>query len=257
MDEKKRSRRMLIVALACTAVVIVLLFLAFLIGQKNTRTEQIILPEAPAQPEQTSTAEPEEPDLLQVSKENALDVLKSLPAPTAYHRVLNITICSDSAKLEQNAEIWMSRDTLRADIVSSYDAKHLLTDGKTLHLWYDGGAPVEIPLTEDISADDLVGIPEYETVFSLPERSILEAELVEMEQNGGSGSVFVSTINGEVTQNYWISLDTGILFRQEMQVAGKMVYTMEQTALEILAESDEAFSDVFHLPDGEEPFKAG
>lgn len=163
---------------------------------------------------------------------------------------------TDSAQMTQYAELWVCQNLVRADITSDYDTRHILTDGQTVYIWYDGDEPVRLAASDDMSAEDLAGIPDYESILGFPVRAIMEAELVQMDQNDGNGTVYVSAVVSDITQNYWISLDTGLLFRQQMLQDEKTVYSLEQTELEILADGDDAFSSVFCLPDSSEPFTA-
>ncbi len=256
MDRKTRSRQTLVVALALAAAVLLLLFGAFVISSRSIQNEQIHLPDPPAPAEQPVISEPQGSELMQISSGNALDVLKSLTRPSSYHRLMETEILSDAGKLTQTVEIWVNQNLIRADITSAFDNKHILTDGKTLFLWYDGEEPIELAASDAVSVEDLAGIPDYESILGFPIKALLDAELVQMDQNDGNGTVFVSAIQSDVTLNYWISLDTGLLFRQEMLQEEKQIYSLGQIELEILADGDDAFLHVFCLPDGSEPFTA-
>lgn len=256
MDKKTRSRQTLIVALALAAAVLLLLFGAFLISRRSNRNEQIHLPDPPAPAEQPVIPEAQGSELMQISSGNALDVLKSLSRPSSYHRTAEIQILSDAGQTTQTVEMWVNQDLVRADIITAFDNKHILTDGKTLYLWYDGEESIELTASEGMSVEDLAGIPDYESILGFPIRSLLDAKLVQMDQNEGTGTVYVSAAQSDVTLNYWISLDTGLLFKQEMLQDDQQIYALDQVSLEILADGDDAFLHVFCLPDGSEPFTA-
>ena len=104
-----------------------------------------------------------------------------------------------------------------------------------------------------LSTDNLAGVPTYEAILSYAKSQLTQAAFVTLDEQA-SDCVYVSAQDGECQQDYWVSLDNGLLCKQTMTVSGELVYLMEQTALEIFPDNDEALEGIFCLPDGTEAF---
>ena len=134
-----------------------------------------------------------------------------------------------------------------------------MRQGDTLSLnsdyaWYDGEQePVKLVRGAGLSTDNLAGVPTYEAILSYAKSQLTQAAFVTLDEQA-SDCVYVSAQDGECQQDYWVSLDNGLLCKQTMTVSGELVYLMEQTALEIFPDNDEALEGVFCLPDGTEVF---
>ena len=70
----------------------------------------------------------------------------------------------------------------------------------------------------------------------------------------GLDLVYVRALTDGAERQYWVSTDSGLLYRQTTTVDGTVVYEAEQTLLEPLAGEDAALADAFRLPDGTDPF---
>ena len=102
--------------------------------------------------------------------------------------------------------------------------------------------------------DDLIGILTYEQIDILPPLSITDGEFITDDRYDSGQQIFVAAEEDTVRREYWISLDYGLLTEGIMKLQDEIVYDALQTGLEILAAGDEAFEDVFVLPDGTSPF---
>lgn len=255
MEEKTNSKKKtLLLSLAALAVVALLVFLIVRSSEKS-RHEAIVLPDAPAPVQQQSPApEQTEPAQLEVREDNIQKILKSLSRPSAYHQTLRISQFVDEKQYDQQTELWVNGELLRADFYSDAETRTILTDGRTLYLWYDDSETVaEISLDGSISMDDLLGIPTYESILALDASDIRQADFVTSEDTDGSCVYVLSETDG-IERSFWVSLDSGLLLRSQESKAGVQLYEMEQQTLELLGNADEVFSDVFVLPDSTEPF---
>ncbi len=112
-------------------------------------------------------------------------------------------------------------------------------DATTLYAWYDGEQePVKLARGAGLSTDNLAGVPTYEAILSYAKSQLTQAAFVTLDEQA-SDCVYVSAQDGECQQDYWVSLDSGLLCKQTMTVSGELVYLMEQTALEIFPDNDE------------------
>lgn len=255
MEEQHGQKKTLLIVALIALGVIALLIAVFLIANRKTEREAIVLPEA-APVQQPQVQEPETPALAEVQPENIQAILASLSRPSAYYQVFTVAQFADGKSCSQTVYLWVSGALVHADIVSQEETRSILTDGKTLYLWYDDDSqPVQLRLDRETSMDDLLGIPTYETLLTLPADTITAAELQSVEDTENEGCVYVCAETDGVRQEYRVSLDSGLLIHQTMTQNGQTRYEMEQKTLERLADGDEVFSDIFTLPDGTEPFR--
>ncbi len=257
MDRKKQSARtqmmFFLSALLIIGVVVGLLIHSAHSGNRDT----IVMPDtAVPVPQQPEKLHEDPPELLEVTRENVLQVVRSLSRPASYHQSCRIVTGSGETRYEYTAEVWVSESLVRADLSSRFETKSLLTDGETLYIWYDGEMPVRtLPSSQTLTMDDLIGIASYEDILRLPETSILEGSFLTDERFPVSQQVYIAAEQDEVRQEYWVGLDYGLLSAFIMRSGGETVYEMTQTGLDVLASADEAFGNVFVLPDGSVPFK--
>ena len=103
--------------------------------------------------------------------------------------------------------------------------------------------------------DDLIGILTYEQIDILPPLSITDGEFITDDRYDSGRQIFAASEQDGVRRECWISLDYGLLTESILKREDETVYDALQTGLEILAAGDEAFDDVFVLPDGTSPFQ--
>ncbi len=256
MEEHRQALRRAVIVTAVVLAVTVLLVVLFLGSSRKDTHESITLPDAPVSAaEEEPPAEPEQNLFAEITRENVQDVLRSLARPSSYYQKLTILNYADGSTRQQQADIWRSGELLRADVSDETGVKSILTDGKTLYVWYDGDeTPLSLPLRETMSTDELIGIPTYETILSLDPAQIGSSDFVTLEDQSELACIYVSFTNSGCTQYYWVDVASGLLCRQTMLVADAPVYTMQQIQLDILIDGDETLSGAFCLPDGSEPF---
>ena len=258
MDGRRKHRPLWLFGAAALAVIVLFVLLFF--GTRKNAAESrstIALPE----PVQPSAVQPEQSDFaisrLEITRDNVQSVIASLSRPAAYHQTMTMTTAAGEKTFVKNAEVWVNGGQMRAEVQDANDKKSMLTDGDTLYLWYDGdNEAVEIPMNGAVSGDDLVGIPTYEMLADVKPEQILEASFVTLDDADDCHCVFVSVEQSGVRQYFWISTDTGLLFRHTMLENGEVVYSAEQQSLSLLADTDASLDDVFTLPDGSRPFSS-
>ena len=74
------------------------------------------------------------------------------------------------------------------------------------------------------------------------------------DAQSGTDLVYARVVTDGAERQYWVSTDTGLLYRQTTKVDGTVVYEAEQTFLDVFADGDDTLSDMFRLPDGSSPF---
>ena len=208
-------RLMMLFALATLAVIGVIAVL-FIGNFRQSQRDSIVLPDA-AQSAQPAAQQPgEEPSLLEVSRSNVQSIVRYLHRPQYYHQSYTITRQMGGAASESTAELWVS-DTRVCAV--------------------------------------LTGIPTYELLDTLPPETVTDGEFITDDRYDSGRQIFAAAEQDGVRRECWISLDYGLLTESILKREDETVYDALQTGLEILAAGDEAFDDVFVLPDGTSPFQ--
>lgn len=253
MEQEHKNIKPLLLAATAAVTVIAVLLVFFFSGRKTKASQTIVLPDPPAQ-EQPAQEEPEQnAGLASVSTDNVQSVLeKSVFRPTSYHQSMAITIFSGETQRTQTAEVWVKGKLLKVQLTDELETRTVLADEQTLYLWYDDETPVSMARGAAMRLDDLAGVPSYEDILTFSRSQILDASFVTLPDS--DSCIYVSVQKQDTQLDYWVSLKSGLLWKQNRLIAGELVYDMEQTALEIYPDSDEALDGVFTLPDGTEPF---
>lgn len=254
MEQEHRNIKPLLLAATAAVTVIAVLLVFFFSGRKTKASQTIVLPDPPAQ-EETAQEEPEQnASLASVSTENVQSVLeKSVFRPTSYHQTMTITTVSGEKTRVQTAEVWVKGKLLKVQLTDDFETRTVLADEQTLYLWYDDEeTPVSMARGAAMRLDDLAGVPSYEDILTFSRSQLLDASFVTLPDT--ADCIYVSVQNEDTQLDYWVSLESGLLCKQNRLLGGELVYDMEQTALEVYPDSDEALDGVFTLPDGTEPF---
>lgn len=248
-------RLLMLFALATLAVIGVIAVL-FIGNFRQSQRDSIVLPDAAQSAQPAAQQSGEEPSLLEVSRSNVQSIVRYLHRPQYYHQSYTITRQMGGASSESTAELWVSDTRVCAVLTSAAGEKHLLTDGQTLYVWYASDEKVrQLPVAADVTMDELTGIPTYELLDTLPPETITDGEFITDDRYDSGRQIFAASEQDGVRRECWISLDYGLLTESILKRENETVYDALQTGLEILAAGDEAFDDVFVLPDGTSPFQ--
>ena len=248
--------RTLLLFVLATLVVIGLVAGLFIGNLRQNQRDSIVLPNA-AQSAQTGEQPPDQPEaaLLEVTRDNVQSIVRSLHRPQYYHQTYTITRRLNGVGQDNEAELWVSDNLICAVLRTGSRERHILTDGQTRYVWYASDPAVrQLPASENLTMDELIGIPTYEQIDALSPQSITDGEFITDDRYDSGQQIFVAAEEDTVRREYWISLDYGLLTEGIVKLQDETVYDALQTGLEILAAGDEAFEDVFVLPDGTAPF---
>lgn len=252
--EQKTKQSKIWILLGAAGLIAILLAVVLLTRSGQQKQEQtILLPEV----RQTDTApEPVGSDVTftEVNAQNVRQIIESLRRPEYYHQVLTLSTEAAGKTCTADAELWRCGTLLRAEVTQNGTVQTLLTDGTTCYLWYDGDETAARIDSPSAAADELIGIPTYESILSLAPGQILEAGFVSLQEPQEQPCVFVDCEQDGRRQYYWIGLSSGLLFKHTALEHNQPVFSAQQTLLERLTEGDEIFSNRFLLPDGSAPF---
>lgn len=250
LSESRRKKNILFFCMAALAV-ITLVILMFLYSGSITSRDGITLPDE-ALPAQTPSVQENEDLLSTVTAENVQKAVGSMRRAKRYTQTIRCTLKTDGEPFETTCQLWVRDGVLRAELTSPYEVKHILSDGQTLYLWFDAETrPERITLTEDVTLEDLLGLPTYEDVLKLDASQITEGAFLNMTNEIWPNTLYVCARQDGMPARYWVSLDTGLLCAMELEDAG---YRVEQTKVQILSSDDASYAAMLCLPDGSFPF---
>ena len=254
MEQEHKNIRPLLLAAIAAVTVIAILLVFFISGRKRSSAQTIVLPDPPAQEEVPAPEQTESAGLAEVSKDNVQSILeKSVSRPASYHQTMQLVTAAGERQRVQTAEVWVKGKLLKVQLTDEFETKTVLADEQTLYLWYEDETLVQMARGAGMRLDDLAGVPSYEDILTYSRSQIMQASFVSLPDTAGD-CIYVSAGDGQTEQDYWVSLESGLLCKQTKLDGGELVYQMEQTALEVFPENDEALDGVFTLPDGTDPF---
>lgn len=255
-EQKQKNMRTLLMFVLATLAVIAVIAVLFIGNLRQSRRDGIVLPDA-AQTQQTQPQQPttESPTFLEIDRENVQNIVRYLSRPQYYHQTYTITRQMSGAQSQTQAELWVSDRCICAVLSAASGEKHILTDGQVLYVWYASDKTVrQLAASADMTMDELIGIPTYEQIDTLRADTITDGAFIPEDEEDGGQQIFVAAEEDALRREYWISLDTGLLTKSLITSGGETIYEALQTGLELLAAGDEAFDDVYLLPDGSAPF---
>ena len=253
MDERKPVSKSAIAVSVALLLVLLLVIGAFAFGNPNAQRIEISLPEAVKDAtDKDQTNDLQESALLQITPSNAVSALSSLDRPAYYHQIYSVSIGRSAAQTEHSVELWVSGTLIRAQITNDRMTKHVLLDGSSVWVWYASATTPKKLILEDVSMEDILGLPTFDYISSLQNAVISEAEYLVLEQEEiAHPCIFVSAQGQEDAMlRYWIDLETGLMRSADAMQSNIQVYRVEQIAYDRLVDGDEVFADRFTLPDG-------
>lgn len=239
-------------------VVLVLLIGTFIFSQMRFSKENIVLPVGPAD----AGIAPTPDDLMknnfvQVTKENAVQVLETLRHPSCFHQTLELVVGINYPKATRYLELWGRENLLHAEVTSpiTNQVKSVISDGQIAWIWYDTDFdPVSVELSDQTSIEDLLGIPKFEFLSHLMQAEITEAGHALFEDTAQQCIYVITEADAAARETYWIDLKTGLLQSVLVEENDETAYRLRTTTMEILTQNDGAYEGRFCLPDGSAPF---
>ncbi len=256
MANRSNSVKTLVIALVSAFVLVALILVLFFVLTGSDDDPGIILPAQTQPGTQTAPGEMDDSLFLQVTAENVTDVVQTLARPSSYHQALTLTTAWQDGSVERTAELWVSGGICRADLTDGETVKSFLSDGKMVYMWYqDDELVTSFAIDEAVTLDDLMGIPTYESLLAADPALIRDAAFVSLDDMNGRSCIYAQvTDESGYTDSYWIDVSTGLLCRADSFEEQTLIYKLQESAIEILLASDEAFVVAFALPDGTAPF---
>lgn len=260
---QKQSRKAAWAVFAAVSAVALLLVLFFLTQKPSEQKDGIILPDSSDTPQQgavsgsNTESEPNNNQFLEVTNKNVLGALQSLSRPSAYRQIYQVSVGSDDVIYEYQVMLWAKGTLLHAEVSDGTQVRQLISDGNTAYIWYDNDQTVvSVTLDHGMNTEDLLGLPDFDSYLTLTQDEVVDSEYLFLEDAQIPCIYVCAQQDSQYSSRYWISLNTGLLFRSDVLENSNRVYEIRQQLYETLALEDEIFDDRFILPDGSAPFTA-
>ncbi len=243
---ERRNRNILVVL---TGIVIAVAILSsFGLGLFAPDTAKIQLPT----PEASQSAGPTGEDgyvWVEVTPETVQHVIeRTLSRPESYGREVTIQdFWGEGQSGLTRAVVWVDDGwTHTTATLPGGTVRHSIVGDGTFWLWYEGSSRV-LSGEADRDSADLEGqrIPTYEDVLELDKADIASAGYEDKE---GVACIHVETVPDSrgYVEDYWISVDSGLLACAETRLEGQVIYQMSAFTVEQPVPAEAAFS----LPNG-------
>lgn len=244
MDKGHRN----LVAVLVAVVMAVALFSAFSINWFH-KTPSVILPTLTAAPDVTPTSGVSGGSYqrVEVTVDTVQRVIATLERPESYARTLTVETIGEEGNV--------GRTTAQVVVDGGWtQVTATLPDGRVCHtivgeekryVWYDDQRSWQEYPAQERSADLSQRLPTYEDVLAVVQSDIVDARY---QNSGDLPCIYVAVEEDELgyVEEYWVSVDTGLLVRAESRKGEDVFYRMSGYTVETPAAPGLSFT----LPDG-------
>lgn len=242
MDKKHRNLLTVLVA----AVIAVALFSAFSVNWFH-KPPAVILPTLTPTPSAASPSAPVGYQRLEVTADTVQRVVATLERPESYARTITTeTIGEDGTVGQTTAQVVVDGGwTQVTATLPDGRVCHTIVGEETRYVWYDNQRSWQEYPAQERSADLSQRLPTYEDVLAVLRSDIVDAGY---QTSGDLPCIYVAVEEEELgyVEEYWISVDTGLLVRSESRKGDEVFYRMSGYTVETPA----AQGLTFALPDG-------
>ena len=247
LEQKNR----LIIAATVIVLIVGALFASFGRSILSLRTPSVELPTVDSSGENTdassSPGDTGQYQKVSVTPDTVQEVISTLSRPGSYYRELTVETLWSGGSYSASVQTWTDGgwshtvQTLPSGVV-----RHDLVGDTKLYFWYEGSEMYETVPADERSPDLSQRIPTYETILELPADSIIAADY-SIHSDLPCVHAQVQMDNPSVTEDYWVSVDNGLLIAAEMVQDGETVYRMTANGSPVTPCPVDAS---FVLPDG-------
>lgn len=242
MDKKRNINR-----LSLVFAVLIVMVVAFVLGNGFSRTTTITLPTTSLDASQALDEEAEEVIVpIVVTPDTVQKVIASLVRSNEYVRTIRMEQLWDGGSGLREVTVSQFGDCQRLDeTLLDGREQHIITSADAYYLWYDEETQVYQTALGAFTPDQTLGIPTYEDVLALDMADILVASY---DQLSGMRCIHVETAADEagIRQRFWVSVDSGLLVAAERLEDDVSIYRMAVLSQEELPTPNA----LFVLPDG-------
>lgn len=240
-----KKKKIAYVSLALCAL---FLLFVFLLSRGRPQSEgSIVLPQMPADSESAGEESSQaRVNVISIHPGTVQAAISTLSRPTSYRRTQTVETFWSGGSGSSVSQVAVSGDTTRVETaLADGGTCHILMVGDTAAMWYDDEETWTTFSARSFSPDAAQRMLTYEAVLAL---SVADIQLAEYRDLDGVYCICVATHPDAegYADTYWISVDSGLLYRAERTHGEDLIYRF--SASEPEAEPPEA--DRFLLPDG-------
>ena len=246
MDPKNR----LFISAAVILVIVGAMFTSFGRSLFLLNTPSVVLPNgenggssSSSQGEQSSSGQYQ---TVACTPDTVQSIVATLVRSYSYYRELTVETFWEGGSSSVPVQVWVDGGWSHSrQVLPSGAVRHDLTGDAAQYYWYEGSQRYETAAADGFSADLSQRLPTYETVLLLDPEQITAAGY---ELRGGMSCVWVEVqLDETLSEQYWVSVDSGLLVSAEMVQDGQLVYRMTAySAIQTPCPTDASF----RLPDG-------
>lgn len=240
---EKHKFRTVAVAVAILVALVVILLLT----NSLRRSSHIVLPESVSSSSgESDESQEKNHNLVDITPQTVKTAIATLKRPTRYIRTLTVRNFWSGGSDSATTTVCVCDDFTRADSNNGNGrVRHMITNGTTTYIWYNQSKNYYTGNAGTISADQEQNIPAYEDVLKLDAKQILSADY---QTFSDENCIYVETAKDTdgYVQEYWVSVNTGLLAGAERLKDGKTVYKMNARTVSGTAPTTAEFT----LPDG-------
>lgn len=247
MDQKNRA--------LFSIAIILLIFIALLVSFGRTifrtQTPEVVLPNVEAvQPgDSQSPGSPgtEQEQTVSVTPQTVQSVIATLERTDSYYRETLVEQFWVGGFSAVTVQTWADQGWTRSrQQLPSGVWRNDIIGPDSAWYWYDGAVQYQTLPADDRSADLTARHPTYETVLELDPALITTAGYTTYEDEP---CIYLCAADedADLTREYWVSVDSGLLLCAEMRLDGQIIYRMSAVGA---MQSPCPAAAVFHLPDG-------
>lgn len=224
MDAKNR----IYITLAVIFIIVGATLTSFVRSMIGIKTTAVILPAAGDEAASTAYAHTGTGyfQRVEVTPDTVQAVIATLSRSTSYFRELTVETFWVGGTSLLPVQAWVEGDwSLTRKALPSGMIRHELVGEDTLYYW-DEGSRTYRTAPADVTAGDLSQhLPTYETVLALDKKQITQADY---RNYGEFPCVYVEFTQGAraYVQQFWVSVDTGLLVAAEIYDDEQLIYRM-------------------------------
>lgn len=142
-------------------------------------------------------------------------IVATLVRSYSYYRELTVETFWEGGSSSVPVQVWVDGGWSHSrQVLPSGAVRHDLTGDAAQYYWYEGSQRYETAAADGFSADLSQRLPTYETVLLLDPEQITAAGY---ELRGGMSCVWVEVqLDENLSEQYWVSVDSGLLVSAEM-----------------------------------------
>ncbi len=183
---------------------------------------------------------------VEITNENVLRLIASMDRPKEYALEATVTLCWEDGESKTQSKVWRSGGLERVSYVENGISCQCIIAGQTTYIWEQGSQRYYTGATGAFTSDSAARLPAYE---DLAQRKSSEVTACGTAEVDGANCLFVCTEeeNGDLTREWYIDLENGLLRRMDEYRTGSLKYSVSATSITLGAVD----ASRFLLPDGQ------